>query len=58
MHPWIDLLSLLSSEAMVSILLRSASHTKPFSGNFEWETFPKIPSQAWDSSPELLGPQT
>lgn len=57
-HPSIELLSQLLSGAMLSTLLRSALHTKPFCTNSKWETFPKIPSQAWACSPEFLGPQT
>lgn len=58
MHPSIELLSQLLSGTMLSTLLRSALHTKPFSTNSKWETFPKIPSQAWACSPEFLGSQT
>lgn len=58
MHSSIELLSQLFSEAMLSTLLRSSSHTKPFSGNSERETFPKIPSQAWACLPVFLGSQT
>lgn len=52
-HPSIELLSQLLSGAMLSTLLRSALHTKPFCTNSKWETSPKIPSQAWACSPEL-----